>query len=183
MLNGRQALWSHAFLQWARKNLRTQLLWGNLQGWAPRLETHRGTCTSYRRSFTAECFAWLTARCVIEGSRMLALANGFVLTKDMGRRSRVLRRTNPDPRIRRGNLPSLTKRSKTFRYRSKPPILPIELGLSPAFVEQEAGIVREEVQFQTPELSLLVSPGQSLQERASSSRLLHLSNFLGESSS
>src|SRR5882762_6546563 len=41
------------------------------------------------RSFTAECYAWLTGGCVIEESQGLALANGFALTNGMGCPSRA----------------------------------------------------------------------------------------------
>ncbi len=44
---------------------------------------------NYRKSFTAECYAWLTAECVIEECLGLGLANGFAPTNVMELLSRA----------------------------------------------------------------------------------------------
>jgi hypothetical protein len=48
----------------------------------------------FPRSFTAECYVWLTGGCVIEESRGLGSANGFAPTRGTGHLSRVPERTH-----------------------------------------------------------------------------------------
>jgi len=93
-LNGCKTLYNCALWLWARMIHQTRLPWGNLQGWVPSMERHRETRISCRKLFTAECYAWFTAGCVIEESQEFASANGFALTKGIRRLSKVPKRTH-----------------------------------------------------------------------------------------